>query len=84
MTTPAAVEADPESGALRVLRREPGDGTVLRSSTLMDERIGSAWKPYLRTPIDWTGTTFLSADHLGLTKDPMFTNNVLFLLLERK
>ena len=35
-------------------------------------------------PPEWQSTSLLSVlrDHLGLTKDPMFTDNVLFLLLE--
>ena len=50
---------------------------------LLDERVGRTWSPTLETPIDWTGATFLFANHLGLTKDPMFADNVLFLLLEK-
>ncbi|MDA2920800.1 hypothetical protein MYX76_15140 [Desulfobacterota bacterium AH_259_B03_O07] len=60
-----------------------GDGTVLRSSALMDERIGNEWKPKLITPIDWTNVMFLFTDHLELTKDPAFTDNILYLLLEK-
>ena len=62
----------------------PGDGTVLRTSALMDERVGGAWRPYLDTPIDWSEVTFLFADHLGLTKDPIFVDNLLFYLLETR
>ena len=48
----------------------------------MDERIGGAWQPGLRSPIRWAQVTFLFTDHLGMTKDPAFHDNVLFLLLE--
>jgi len=66
----------------KTLYSAPGDGTVLRSSALMDERVGNAWMPRLSSPIQWTQTTFLFRDHLGITKDPHFTDNLLYLLLE--
>ena len=36
----------------------------------------------LRTPVAWTSVRFLFNDHLGMTKDRAFTDNVLYLLLE--
>lgn len=79
--TPQVIEVD-ERGRIKISEYGPGDNTVLRSSALMDERVGADYEPYLRTPIDWDGTYFLNADHLGLTRDVGFTNNGLFLLLE--
>lgn len=79
--TPAVFEVDSE-GKLKVAEYGPGDNTVLRSSALLDERVGAAYVPYLRTPIDWDDTFFLNSDHLGLTRDIGFTNNGLYLLLE--
>ena len=68
------------------VKMEPGDGTVTRASALMDERQGRGgedrWQPRLVTPIDWTDVNLLFTDHLGLTRDPAFTDNVLHLLLE--
>ena len=71
-------------GALTVTSMQPGDSRVTRSSALMDERFsrGVKWSPRLSTPIKWSSVNFLFADHLGLTSDPGFTDNVLFLLLE--
>ncbi|MCZ6597696.1 MAG: hypothetical protein O7B99_08670 [Planctomycetota bacterium] len=69
-------------GDVRVVARGPGDGTVLRSSALMDERVGRPWEARLVTPIRWEQVFFLFTDHLGLTEDPSFTDNVLYLLLE--
>lgn len=80
--TDAVLAADRRTGALRVIQQAPGDRTVLRSSALMDERLGGEWSPRLITPIGWTAVQFIFADHLGLTKDPAFSDNVLFLLLE--
>jgi len=62
---------------------KPGDGTVARYSALMDERVGGYWSPQLKSPIKWSNVTFLFSDHLGLTMDPAFSDNVLYLLLEQ-
>ena len=59
-----------------------GDGTVLRSSVLLDERVGNAWKPRLESPLDFQSVLFLPSDHLGLTRNDIFRDNVLFWLLE--
>ena len=71
-------------GVLTVSARQPGDGRVSRPSALMDERFsaGVKWTPRLVTPITWSSVNFLFADHLGLTSDPGFTDNILYLLLE--
>lgn len=71
-------------GHVSVASKLPGDGKVTRASALMDERYseGSKWSPRLVTPITWSSVNFLFTDHLGLTKDPAFTDNVLYLLLE--
>jgi hypothetical protein len=82
--TPAVLAADPATGGLTVRATAPGDGTVLRTSAVMDERVGRAWAPGLVSPIGWTDVTFLFSDHLALTKDPAFTDNVLFRLLEAR
>jgi hypothetical protein len=69
-------------GGIDIHTMGPGDGTVLRSSTLLDEREGM--RPMLRhlSPIKWSQVLFLFSDHLGLTKEPAFTDNILYFLLE--
>ncbi len=67
---------------LEVLEYGPGDGRVLRSSALLDERVGQSWSPRLVTPIDWSRVMFIFRDHLGLTSDPAFTDNILYYLIE--
>lgn len=71
-------------GTLTPTSRAPGDGIVTRYSALMDERIAdrSLSSQRLRSPIKWESVNFLFTDHLGMTKDPAFTDNVLYLLLE--
>lgn len=80
--TLAVIEVDPRTGRLRDGADVPGDGTVPRYSALADERTGREWSPRLDSPIDFERVLFLANDHLGLTKDPNFSNNVLFMLLE--
>jgi len=81
--TPAVVEIQP-NGDLKTVVRAPGDDTVLRSSALMDERIGREgfWAPGLLSPVAWSDVTFVFGDHLGMTRDPSFTDNVLYRLLD--
>ena len=81
--TPARMRVDRSTGRLEHLDTAPGDGTVLRSSALMDERIGGTWAPTLRSPIDWSAVTFLFAEHVEMTSDPVFTDNLLYFLLVR-
>lgn len=71
-------------GKLTISAWQPGDGRVSRASALMDERYstGVKWTPRLVSPIEWSNVNFLFADHLGLTSDPGFSDNILFLLLE--
>jgi hypothetical protein len=82
--TDAVAHVSRRTGRINKVTDEPGDGTVPRSSALMDERLGEAWSAGLRSPVPWKNVIFLFADHLGLTKNPMFTDNVLFLLLEQR
>ncbi|MCA9288706.1 MAG: hypothetical protein KDA05_08995, partial [Phycisphaerales bacterium] len=70
-------------GRLRVAAFGPGDDTVTRVSALMDERVGGAYMPRLRSPIHFDSVRFLASNHIGLTKDPLFANDVLYTLLER-
>ncbi len=79
--TRAVLSAD-RAGALKVAVTAPGDGTVLRTSAIMDERETGEWRPGVVSPIAWTDVTFLFADHLALTRDPAFTDNILYRLLE--
>jgi len=82
VATPSRLAVDTETGAVRLTEPRPGDGTVLRSSALGDERVGGVWTPRLVSPIDWAHVLFLFEDHLGLTQAPAFIDNLLYLLLE--
>jgi hypothetical protein len=81
--TPAIAAVDRETGTLEVIDKQPGDNRVLRSSALMDERLTGEWSPGLVSPVHWSQVTFIFRKHLAMTKDPGFTDTVLFILLER-
>ena len=80
--TPSRASIRDEGGSPRVVAREPGDGTVTRVSALMDERQDGEWSRRIRSPIDWDSVLFVPSNHLGMTEDPTFTDNVLFTLLQ--
>ncbi|MEE8260579.1 MAG: hypothetical protein V3R14_06215 [Nitrospinaceae bacterium] len=79
--TKMTAQISPEGG-IKIVKTGPGDGTVLRSSALMDERMSENLNSRLISPIHWDQVIFIFSDHLGLTKDPAFTDNVLYFLLE--
>jgi hypothetical protein len=62
----------------------PGDATVPRYSLIADERQGHAFVPWVDSPVRFQSVTFLADNHVGLTQNPLFTNNMLFQLLERR
>ena len=63
---------------------QPGDGTVPRYSAVADRGFGYMRAGWLDSPVPWNTVTFLPDDHIGLTKDPVFTDNLLFQLLGQK
>ena len=80
--TAAVATVGQQTGEISNVQQVPGDGVTTRPSTLMDERVGRSEPSRLISPIRWTSVMFLPTDHLGLTKDPIFTDNVLSLLLQ--
>ncbi len=70
------------TGHLEITEHGPGDGIVLRSSALGDDRKEDNQSARLISPVHWEQVLFLFADHLDLTKDPVFTDNLLYFLLE--
>ena len=79
--TMSTLQIDAE-GNLKVVASAPGDGLVLRRSALMDEREEKKLGVRLVSPITWSYVLFLFSDHLGITKDPAFVDNLLYFLLE--
>lgn len=82
LRTPQTLSMDEQSGRLFILDYGPGDGTVLRSSALLDERSDESWTPTVQSPLRFNSTLLLPGDHLGLTRSSAFSDNVLYWLLE--
>ncbi|MCR9244869.1 MAG: hypothetical protein NXI31_07545 [bacterium] len=61
---------------------EYGDGTVPRFSALANRKIMS--RGFIDSPVRWDSVTFLPDDHIGITQNPLFTNNLLFYLLQQR
>ncbi|MEM1161770.1 MAG: hypothetical protein AAGJ28_12615, partial [Pseudomonadota bacterium] len=79
--TPATAEVGPD-GVFEITGVEEGDGVVLRASALLDERLDGDFSTGLRSPFRFKTTLFLPDEHIELTKNPVFGDNLLFWLLE--
>lgn len=82
IATPRTASIDSRTGRLSILDTGEGDGTVLRTSALMDEREDGRWEPKVRSPLRFQSVMFLPTDHVALTRNPIFRDNVLYWLLE--
>ncbi len=80
--TTRTISINSKDGDYEILETGFGDNAVLRSSALADERMTGDWKPRIQTPIDFKTIFFLPYDHLELTRNSVFRDNVLFWLLE--
>ncbi|MEM7422232.1 MAG: hypothetical protein AAF334_00835 [Pseudomonadota bacterium] len=81
LDTPAQARIDPETGTLVLGDAEEGDGVVLRASALLDERQGGH-KPKERRkrPIRYRTTLLLPGEHVDLTHNEVFADNLLYWL----
>lgn len=78
----AMVGAD---GRLTPIATGPGDGVVLRDSVLLDQRQGQAPRPpRVMSPMGFNRALFLPREHLEITRDATFRDNILFWLLEEQ
>ena len=80
--TPAVASVDTSDGEFSIFEYGLGDETVTRASALLDERFGENWHPTLVSPITWSSTMFIPGKHRTITGGPVFTDNVLYWLLE--
>lgn len=80
--TPAAMSVDTRNGNIQVAAYAPGDDTTTRHSALMIEQPIETVSTRPLSPIQWTNIMFLHTSHRKLTADPVFTDNLLALLLQ--
>jgi len=79
--TTRRISVDEKTGELVDVKYGPGDGKVLESSAMYDKREGlKTWVPFFYGPIAWNSIIQLRAAHMGITTDPAFKDNILFLL----
>ena len=79
--TPAVAEIDPKTNRLSITGEEEGDGVVLRASALLDERQDGDLSTGFRSPLRFKTTLFLPDEHVELTKNRVFADNLLFWLV---
>jgi hypothetical protein len=83
MPTTERMSVEPDSGRIAPLVTAAGDSLVLRDSALLDFRQGQdARNPGVISPMDIQRVLFLPREHLEITRDPTFRNNILYWLLE--
>lgn len=80
LDTPAGVVVDAETGTLEPVILEEGDSVVLRASALSDERQGGHKPKGLVRPIRYRTVLLLPGDHVELTQNPVFADNMLYWL----
>lgn len=82
LETPAGVVLDAKSRKPARSNFEEGDGVVLRASALSDERQGGHSRTSPRRPVRYRTTLLLPGEHVRITSDPVFTDNLLYWLLD--
>ncbi len=82
LDTPAAAVVDAETRRVSIPVVEDGDGVVLRSSALSDERQGGHVPADFRRPIQYRTVLLLPGKHVALTYNPVFADNLLYWLLD--
>jgi hypothetical protein len=84
MPTPLRLSVAPD-GRLTLVMTGPGDGVVLRDSVLLDQRQGQDPRPpRVVSPMGFERALFLPREHLEITRDATFRDNILFWLLEEQ
>lgn len=73
-----------KNGSIDSLSYDSGDGKILVTSTLCDLNTDRGWSYFLKSPIPWSKVTILRAAHMGITKDPTFADNILFMLMSEE
>ena len=69
-----------QTGLVKTLRLESGDGKILSTSAIFDCRSTDNWKWQLVSPIPWNSVFFLQGGHMGIMNGSSFASNLSFLL----
>jgi len=79
--TNARATVNTKNGKVEITKQAPGDGKVSAMSAIYDKRAEGNWGPFVKSPIHWSSVTFLFAAHMGITRDPVFISNMLYVLM---
>jgi len=78
--TSRRISANRKTGEIENMEYSSGDGIVLTSSALWDQRVDGKWSFLLRSPIDWDYLLSIRASHMGILDASAFEDNILLLL----
>ena len=81
LDTPATAALS--GGGVSIPGSEEGDGVVLRASALSDDRQGGNAEPGPRRPIRYRTTLLLPGEHVEITRNPVFADNLLYWLRDQ-
>lgn len=80
--TNARASVEENTGKVKIVKQLPGDGKVSAISAIFNKSAeNKGGGPFVRSPIHWNSVTFLFAAHMGITRDPVFISNMLYILL---
>jgi pimeloyl-ACP methyl ester carboxylesterase len=80
--TNARAIVEEKTGKVKIVKQVPGDGKVAaRSAVFAQMAEGQEDGPFVGSRIHWDSVTFLFAAHMGITRDPVFITNMLYILL---
>ena len=82
LDTAAAAAIDSVDGRVSLRTVEEGDGVVLRASALSDERQGGRERTGHNRPIGYRTVLLLPGEHVALTHSAVFSDNLLYWLLD--
>ncbi|HBM17186.1 MAG TPA: hypothetical protein DD381_12715 [Lentisphaeria bacterium] len=73
-----------KTGTIENVEYDSGDGKILATSALYDRNTEQHWGYFLNSPVQWDNVTILRAAHMGITRDPTFADNILFMLMSEE
>ena len=80
--TNARASVEEKTGKVKIVKQMPGDGKVAAVSAIFVKAAeGKEGGPIVGSRIYWDSITFLFAAHMGITRDPVFISNMLYILL---
>jgi pimeloyl-ACP methyl ester carboxylesterase len=73
---------DEKTGKMKIIEQVPGDGKVAaRRAIFVKTDDGKQGGKMVGSRIHWDSVTFLFDAHMGITRDPVFISNMLYILL---